>query len=149
MRKAAEDPCVAATTSMIAFAMPSYGELMVLAVIGLLIFGRRLPEVGRTVGKTLTQFRRGMQEFKAQMDADDSLREVKSTMHDIRKVSEAPRVLANPQQWLDNLTDENMASPGPGTQVPAQAPAATSDTESPEPPTPFQPAPTEKPADAD
>ena len=99
----------------LAFGLPSYPELLVILVIGLLIFGRRLPEVGRSVGKTLVQLRKGVQDFKNQLDTDEDLRDVKSTMHDLRKVTEAPRVLANPQQWMDNLTDERQASPGPTT----------------------------------
>ena len=34
-------------------------ELLVLAAIGLLVFGpRRLPEIGRTLGKAMLEFRR-------------------------------------------------------------------------------------------
>ena len=44
----------------LAFGMPGWQELLILGVIGLLIFGKRLPEVGRSIGsaafvKTLEQ----------------------------------------------------------------------------------------------
>ena len=35
-------------------------ELGILLVLGLLIFGRRLPELGRSVGKTIVEFKKGL-----------------------------------------------------------------------------------------
>ncbi len=35
-------------------------ELAILLVLGLLIFGRRLPELGRSVGKTIVEFKKGL-----------------------------------------------------------------------------------------
>lgn len=35
-------------------------EAVVILVVGLLIFGRRLPEVGRSVGKGIVEFRKGL-----------------------------------------------------------------------------------------
>jgi sec-independent protein translocase protein TatA len=33
---------------------------MVLAMIGLLVFGRRLPEVGKNLGRTIVEFKKGL-----------------------------------------------------------------------------------------
>ena len=35
-------------------------EVVILAVIGLLIFGKRLPEVGKSLGKGIVEFKRGL-----------------------------------------------------------------------------------------
>ena len=90
--------------------MPSTGEWMVLLVLGLLIFGRRLPEVGRSVARTLTQFRRGLNDFKREMDKNEDLKDVKSTLKDmtteVKKAVEAPRIMANPGKLLETLGGE-------------------------------------------
>jgi sec-independent protein translocase protein TatA len=37
-------------------------ELLIIAFIALLIFGRRLPEVGRSLGKGIVEFKKGLQD---------------------------------------------------------------------------------------
>ncbi len=40
-------------------------EMLVIAIVALIIFGpRRLPEIGRTVGKSLAEFRRASDDFR-------------------------------------------------------------------------------------
>ena len=46
-------------------------EMIFLAILGLLLFGpRKLPEIGRQVGKALNEFKRASNEFKSQLDAE-------------------------------------------------------------------------------
>lgn len=35
-------------------------ELIILAILGVLIFGRRLPEVGKSIGKGIVEFKKGL-----------------------------------------------------------------------------------------
>ena len=44
-------------------------ELLILAVIGILIFGKRLPEVGRNVGKSIVEFKKGLAGVDEQIEA--------------------------------------------------------------------------------
>ncbi len=60
---------------VLAFGMPSMGEWVVVAVIGLLFFGKRLPEVGRSLGKGIVEFKKGLKgiedEIEDQVDASE------------------------------------------------------------------------------
>lgn len=43
--------------------LPNIGpmELAVILMVGLLLFGRKLPEVGRSLGKSIVEFKKGLQ----------------------------------------------------------------------------------------
>jgi len=46
-------------------------EILVVLFIGLLIFGARLPEVGKSLGKGLMEFKRGLRGIQDEMDTID------------------------------------------------------------------------------
>lgn len=58
--------------------MTSGWEWIVVLVIGLLLFGRRLPEVGRGVGKSIVEFRKGIQGIEDEIDEASSKPKQKS-----------------------------------------------------------------------
>jgi len=97
-------------------------EMFLLAVIGLLLYGRNLPEAGRNLGRVAAQMKRGFQEFKDQMDRDGSIREVKKTFQEttseLRRVAKVPLALANPTSALRDLAAEAMSSPIPDAKEP-------------------------------
>jgi len=47
-------------TTPLAFQMPGIEEWIVIGAIGLLLFGKRLPEVGRSLGKGIVEFKKGL-----------------------------------------------------------------------------------------
>jgi sec-independent protein translocase protein TatA len=61
--------------------MPGTGEWMVILFIGLLIFGRRLPEVARSLGKSVNEFKKGLREF--QDSADEVVSDVNKIKTDV------------------------------------------------------------------
>ena len=48
------------THLLLAFWTPGPLEIGALVVVGLLLFGRRLPEVGRSLGRSIVEFKRGV-----------------------------------------------------------------------------------------
>ncbi len=63
--------------------MPSigFGEILVILVLALIVFGpKRLPEMGRSLGRSLREFRRATSDFRAEFerDLDDDLPHVPS-----------------------------------------------------------------------
>ena len=65
------------------FSMPGHIEWLVILVIALLIFGKRLPDLARSVGKSLTEFKKGINEAKE--STDDVVSDVKKIEGDVVK----------------------------------------------------------------
>ena len=57
---------------LLAFGMPSGWEWIALLAIGLLVFGRRLPEVGRSVGKSIVEFKKGIKGIEDEIETEST-----------------------------------------------------------------------------
>lgn len=55
-------------TYQLAMWLPGGTEMIVILVVALLIFGRRLPEVARSMGKSIVEFKRGLNDVKDEID---------------------------------------------------------------------------------
>lgn len=45
-------------------------EMVVLLVIGVLLFGRKLPDIGRSLGKTVVEFKKGVKGLEDEVSND-------------------------------------------------------------------------------
>jgi sec-independent protein translocase protein TatA len=97
--------------------IPNIGwqEMFLLLVIGLLLYGRNLPDAGRSLGRVLAQLKRSFHDFKDQLDRDGQLSDVKKALKDtareVKNVANVPRAFSKPGDALRDLTHEAMKSP--------------------------------------
>jgi sec-independent protein translocase protein TatA len=45
-------------------------ELMIVGVVAVLLFGKRLPEIGRSMGKSIVEFKKGMRDGEDDAQAE-------------------------------------------------------------------------------
>jgi TatA/E family protein of Tat protein translocase len=67
-------------------------ELIIIMVIALIIFGpRKLPELGRSIGRSLNEFKRASNELRSTLDEEIRVEEQRSTERQRPATAEAPR----------------------------------------------------------
>ena len=103
----------------LAFGMPGGTEWIILLVLGLLIFGRRLPEVGRSLGRGIVEFKKG----------------IKGVEDEIEDASSAKPAAHLEQQPHPKLAEQTGAAPGS-----SGAPGTPESTSVGEEPNPYRPA---------
>ena len=56
----------------LAFYVPGTMEWVILLVLGLLIFGKKLPEVGRGLGRSIVEFKKGIKGIEDEIENESS-----------------------------------------------------------------------------
>jgi sec-independent protein translocase protein TatA len=59
-------------TYSLAIGMPGVTEWIIIGAIGLLLFGKRLPEVGRSLGKGIVEFKKGLKGIEDDVESASS-----------------------------------------------------------------------------
>jgi len=100
----------------------SMPDTLILMVMALVVFGpRRLPQIGRQIGKLMYEFRKASNDFKFQME--EELRSAEEA--DRRKKEEEERqrrLAANPPAQIEASTDAQASEAGSGTPEACPAP---------------------------
>ena len=109
---------------MLAFLGLSPMEVLIVGVVAVLLFGGRLPMVARSAGKSLTEFRRGLQDL--QDEFRDAMREAEAAATPPRTPLTAPRRSVAADTGIDNAGEgqgeENAAAPPTEGAEDAEAP---------------------------
>lgn len=78
------------------FANIGFPELMLILGLGVLLFGKRLPEVGRSLGKGIVEFKKGLR------GVEDEIEEASSSRPEARRServeADAPKFEAPPEK---------------------------------------------------
>ncbi|HZW11275.1 MAG TPA: twin-arginine translocase TatA/TatE family subunit [Phycisphaerales bacterium] len=82
-------------TTTLALSLPGQWEWLIILGIGLLLFGKRLPEVGRSLGKGIVEFKRGLKDIGDEVETESSKPAPRP-----REIAEAPaaQALPNPDE---------------------------------------------------
>lgn len=116
------------------FGSLSFTEIFFIMVLALLIFGpKRLPEIGRTIGKAIGEFRRASSDFKRSVEVELSMDEERAAERPSRP--QAPRLGAAREAAADetgepvsrgSLQDRDEERTSEEAESPADAPDAVS-----------------------
>ena len=76
-------------------------ELIIIFVIALIIFGpRKLPELGRSLGKSIAEFKKASNELKSTLEEEIRLEEQRSSIEE-KKTQSVTAPPANPTPLVD------------------------------------------------
>jgi sec-independent protein translocase protein TatA len=76
-------------------------ELIIIFVIALIIFGpRKLPELGKSLGKSIAEFKKASNELKSTLEEEIRLEEQRSTIEE-KKVQSVTAPPVNPTPLVD------------------------------------------------
>ncbi len=79
---------------MFAFFSPGPTEMLIIGAIAVLLFGKRLPEVGRSLGKGIIEFKKGINGIEDDIDSSStssSTDKATSSTPDDREEATAPK----------------------------------------------------------
>jgi sec-independent protein translocase protein TatA len=96
------------------FAFLTGPQLIIVLIVGVLIFGRRLPEVGRYLGKGIIEFKKGMQGLEDNIDIGGTtpmpqMQQQPQQLQSPEQVRAPQRVAATAPKFEDNLP--NISTP--------------------------------------
>jgi len=75
-------------------------EILLLLVLGVLLFGRKLPELGRSVGKTFVEFKKGVKGLEDEVENAGSPQAIKNSVEP-EPVRPPQRVTASAPKFED------------------------------------------------
>ncbi len=88
-------------TSLLAIFNLGTPEIIVLLVLGVLLFGRRLPEVGRYLGKGIVEFKKGVKGLEDEMDINGNAAAAQAPQVTSEQIRAPQRVAATAPKFED------------------------------------------------
>jgi sec-independent protein translocase protein TatA len=82
----------------IAFSLPGGAEWIIIAAVGLLLFGKRLPEVGRSLGKGIVEFKKGLKGVEEEVETASNAKPVQNQPMLTSETTQHAPVLPSPSQ---------------------------------------------------
>lgn len=87
-------------------------EMILILVVALIVFGpKKLPDLAKSLGRALGEFKKATNEFKESISMDSTLNEVKDDLNDIKKKVREP---FDASSTSDDTTSDTELSPETG-----------------------------------
>ena len=101
-------------------------ELLLILVIALIVLGpKKLPDVAKSLGKALNEFKRATSDIKESLDLDDSLHTVKKSFHAVNDTQPAAPACTSASSPSE-ATSPPLASPEEKSEKTLEPPHAAS-----------------------
>ncbi|HJT34480.1 MAG TPA: twin-arginine translocase TatA/TatE family subunit [Pirellulales bacterium] len=97
-------------------------EVMVIGVVAVLLFGSNLPSVARSMGKSMSQFKKGMQDLKDELNVADSRPQQIRRYHEIDDRDEPTAPKFEPPTAEPSLEEPTAEAPALAESRTAEAP---------------------------
>jgi len=68
--------------TLVAFLSPGPPEMIIILVIAVLLFGKRLPEVARSLGRSMVEFKKGVRGIEDEIRSATSVSNVDAPVHE-------------------------------------------------------------------
>jgi sec-independent protein translocase protein TatA len=106
-----------------------FGEILLILVVALIVFGpRRLPEMGRTVGRSLREFRRAASDLRAEIETDLDVEEPpRRSARSVRARAAATGGAALAEAERSAGAEDDAPAEEPDSPQPNEAPASKAD----------------------
>ena len=123
-------------TFLLVFEFLGTTELMVIALVALIIFGpRKLPEIGRTLGKSLAEFKRASDDFKRTWEYEVELENKKPALPaggepDVESDALSVGDASSAQVYTEEFARGDAKPPGEAQTIARTPPGATAAYES-------------------
>jgi sec-independent protein translocase protein TatA len=81
------------------------GEMIMLLILGVLLFGRKLPEVGRYLGKGIVEFKKGIKGLEDEYDTSASASPRQEAIQQLEQPRPPQRITTTAPKFEDNPTN--------------------------------------------
>jgi sec-independent protein translocase protein TatB len=105
-------------------------EMIIILAVALIIFGpKRLPELAKSLGRALGEFKRATSDLKQSIETDTGLDEVRSSLNDVKKDIKSQVDITDSTPSSSTLSSNESRSDEPLSQVKAAFDKMNADTD--------------------